>query len=51
MCARGVLSRYGHTIDLQAFDPTDPAFLENPYPALDALRETAPDFRHEQLRR
>ena len=47
----GVLSRYGHTIDPQAFDPTDPAFLENPYPALDALRETAPVFRHERLRR
>jgi len=30
-----------------AFDPSDPAFLENPYPVLNRLRESAPVFYDE----
>jgi cytochrome P450 len=31
----------------QAFDPSDPAFLEDPYSTLNRLRESAPVFYHE----
>ncbi len=34
-----------------AFDPTDPAFLADPYPALAALREATPLLHHEGLDR
>jgi cytochrome P450 len=34
-----------------AFDPSDPAFLEDPYPALSRLRESAPVFYDETWQR
>jgi cytochrome P450 len=37
--------------DELAFDPSDPAFLEDPYPVLNRLRETAPVFYDERLER
>jgi len=37
--------------DHLAFDPSDPAFLENPYPVLNRLREAAPVFYDEGLER
>jgi cytochrome P450 len=37
--------------DELAFDPSDPAFLEDPYPVLDRLRETARVFYDERLER
>ena len=33
------------------FDPTSPAFLDDPYPVLAELREATPVFRHEALER
>ena len=33
------------------FDPSDPAFLADPYPTLNTLRETAPVFYDEELQR
>jgi cytochrome P450 len=33
------------------FDPSDPAFLADPYPTLNALRESAPLFYEEELER
>jgi cytochrome P450 len=33
------------------FDPSDPAFLADPYPRLSALRESAPVFYEEELER
>lgn len=33
------------------FDPADPAFLANPYPQLNAMRESAPVLYHETLGR
>jgi cytochrome P450 len=37
--------------DTQRFDPRAPEFLADPYPVLDELRESAPIFWHEELRR
>ena len=37
--------------DELAFDPSDPAFLEDPYPVLNRLREAAPVFYDERLER
>jgi cytochrome P450 len=37
--------------DELAFDPSDPAFLTDPYPVLNRLRETAPLFYDERLER
>jgi cytochrome P450 len=37
--------------DELAFDPSDPAFLEDPYPVLNRLREAAPVFYDESLGR
>jgi cytochrome P450 len=37
--------------DELAFDPSDPAFLEDPYPVLNRLRESAPVFHDEGLGR
>jgi cytochrome P450 len=37
--------------DELAFDPSDPAFLEDPYPVLSRLRESAPVFYDEGLGR
>src|SRR5262245_18548004 len=37
--------------DELAFDPSDPAFLEVPYPVLNRLRESAPGFYDEGLGR
>jgi cytochrome P450 len=37
--------------DELAFDPSDPAFLEDPYPVLSRLREAAPVFYDERLER
>jgi cytochrome P450 len=37
--------------DTRRFDPTAPAFLADPYPMLAELRENAPIFWHEGLRR
>jgi cytochrome P450 len=37
--------------ETRRFDPTAPEFLADPYPMLAELRETAPVFRHEELRR
>jgi cytochrome P450 len=37
--------------DTRRFDPTAPEFLADPYPVLAELRETAPVFWHEELRR
>ncbi len=34
-----------------AFDPSDPGFLEDPYPALNRLRESAPVFYDEERER
>ena len=34
---------------LTAYDPLDPATLEDPYPVLAALRETLPVFWHQRL--
>src|SRR5919206_4082709 len=34
-----------------AFDPSDPAFLEDPYPVLNRLRESAPVFYDEERQR
>jgi cytochrome P450 len=34
-----------------AFDPSDPAFLEDPYPTLNRLRESAPVFHDERRER
>jgi cytochrome P450 len=37
--------------ETRRFDPTAPEFLADPYPVLAELRETAPVFWHEELRR
>jgi cytochrome P450 len=37
--------------DTRRFDPTAPEFLADPYPVLAELRENAPAFWHEELRR
>jgi cytochrome P450 len=37
--------------DELAFDPSDPAFLEDPYPVLNRLREAVPVFYDERLAR
>ena len=39
------------SISTARFDPTAPAFLADPYPVLAELRESAPVFWHEELRR
>ena len=38
-------------LETPAFDPSDPGFLEDPYPVLNRLRETAPVFYDESRER
>ena len=49
--AEGARRDHDRRLDLTAFDPTDPAFLADPYPRLAALREETPLFYEETLDR
>src|SRR5690242_3418269 len=49
--AEGARRDHDRRFDLIRFDPTEPAFLDDPYPRLAALREAEPLFYDERLER
>jgi cytochrome P450 len=49
--AEGARRDHDRRRDLSRFDPTEPAFLADPYPRLAALREATPLFYEEPLER
>src|SRR5690349_22027506 len=49
--AEGPRRDHDRRLDLSGFDPTEPAFLADPYPRLAELREATPLFYDERLER